>query len=79
MLQLIQLLVDSGIDARVSMTEEIDPPGSDSIEIALAMETMKPCTFPASDGNQGKHFVLIHLGAGMPDELQAARLDVFQW
>ena len=42
MFQLIKLVADGGVDARVGVTKQIDPPGTDSIEVAFPPIVIKP-------------------------------------
>src|SRR5712691_5021313 len=67
-----QLLAQRGVDARVAMAEEIYPPGTDGIEITLAIKIVKPDSFPVGDRDQRQGFVLFHLGTGMPNCREAA-------
>ncbi len=53
MLQLIKLVADGGVDARVGMTEQIDPPGTDSVEVAFALIVVKPHARPRAIGISG--------------------------
>ena len=71
-LQLVQLVLERGVDARVAVAEQVDPPRADGIEIALALEIVQPHALAARDRHQRQGFVLLHLGAGVPDRVQAA-------
>ena len=59
------------------MTEQIDPPGTDGIEVALPVYPIEPSSFAPADGDQRKRFVLLHLCAGVPDRLPTASVHVF--
>jgi hypothetical protein len=59
------------------MTEQIDPPGTDGIEVALPVHPIEPGSFAPADSDQRKRFVLLHLSAGVPDRLPAAIVYVF--
>jgi hypothetical protein len=48
------------------MSEEIDPPGTDRIQIAVAVKIFQPNTLPFFDGNNREILVVFHLCAGMP-------------
>src|SRR5690606_16566958 len=67
MLKLVQLVLDALIDAGIGVTEHIDPPGADGIDVALAVEVFEPDAFTAADGNQRQLLVILHLCAGMPE------------
>ena len=70
--ELIDLILDALVDARVGMAEHIDPPGADRIEVALAFEVFQPDAFTALDRDQRQLFVIFHLGAGMPQHREIA-------
>src|SRR5690606_5316536 len=66
-LQLADLLLYRGADARVAVTEEVDPPGADRIDVAVALKVVQPNPFAPFDGDHRKGFMVLHLGAGVPD------------
>ncbi len=66
MLQLADLFLDSGVDARVGVAEQVYPPGADRIDVAIALEIFQPYAFAPLDGNQRQGFVVFHLGTGVP-------------
>ncbi|MNH17182.1 hypothetical protein D3C79_768430 [compost metagenome] len=70
MLKLVDLVFDALVDPRVGVAEDVDPPGTDSIEVTLAFKVFQPHTFAALDRDQGQVFVVFHLGAGVPQNLQ---------
>ena len=72
--QPVQLILERGVDTRVSMAEQVDPPGADSVQVASIVEVVQPCAIPASDRYQRQcaGFVIFHLGAWMPDGGAAA-------
>ncbi|MCY1174066.1 hypothetical protein D9M73_142520 [compost metagenome] len=70
--ELVDLVLDALVDARVGMPEHIDPPGADRIEVAFAFEVFQPHAFPAFDRDQRQLFVIFHLGAGMPQHGEIA-------
>jgi hypothetical protein len=76
-LELCELVDDGGIDCRVSVPEQVDPPGADCVEIAVTVEIVQPGAAAARDRNQRRRLVLFHLRARMPDRRAAARKPVF--
>ncbi len=68
--QLVDLILDALVDARVGVSENVDPPGTDSVQITLALEVFKPYAFTTLDRYQRQIFVVFHLGAGVPQDLQ---------
>ncbi|MNF44326.1 hypothetical protein D3C84_254330 [compost metagenome] len=71
-LQLIDLILDALIDARVGVAKHVDPPRADGVEVALAFEVFEPDAFAALDRDQRQLFVVFHLGAGMPQHREVA-------
>ncbi|RMS59048.1 hypothetical protein ALP65_00841 [Pseudomonas aeruginosa] len=71
-LQLVDLVLDALVDARVGVTEHIDPPGTDRVDVALAFEILQPDAFAAADRDHRQAFVVFHLGTGMPEYVQVA-------
>ncbi len=67
------LPADRGIDARVGMPEEIHPPGTDGVDIALAVEVFEPHALGLADGDHRQVLVILHLRAGMPHVGQVTR------
>lgn len=70
-LQLIELLAQRRIDARVGVAEQIGPPGADAIQPALTRLAVQPHALPAHDGKQRQGMraglqMVLHLGAGVP-------------
>lgn len=72
MFQLIDLILDALVDARVGMTEHVHPPGTHRVEVAFAFEIFQPHAFTALDRDQRQLFVIFHLGAGMPQYREIA-------
>jgi hypothetical protein len=70
--ELIDLILDALVDARVGVAEHVDPPGTDCVEVALAFEVFEPDAFAALDRDQRQLFVVFHLGAGMPQHREIA-------
>ena len=75
-LQRVELVDDRGVDRRVSVTEQIDPPGADRVQISVAVEIVQPRAAAARDWNERQGLVLLHLRARMPDGGAAARNPV---
>ena len=73
MLHAVQLRLDRRDDARLAMTEQVDPPRADGIEIALAVCVDQPGAFAAHHRHQRPGLVRLHLRARMPHGAQAAR------
>ncbi|MNC84557.1 hypothetical protein D3C83_01130 [compost metagenome] len=71
-LELPELVRDCGIDARMAVAEQVDPPRADGVEVATAVEIVEPAAFAASHRNERQPLVVLHLGAGVPDRGQAA-------
>ncbi len=74
LLEAPQLLGHGGVDARIRVAEQIDPPGADRIQVALAGEILQPGSLTAADRDQGQVLlVILHLRAGVPDVREVAR------
>jgi len=71
-LELIELVADALVDPRVGMPEHVHPPGTDRIEVAVAVEILEPDTFTTLDRNQRQLFVILHLRAGVPEHGEIA-------
>lgn len=54
------------------MAKQIDPPGADPVQIALAVEVAEPDAVRADNGDDGQSLMTFHLGAGVPDGVEAA-------
>ena len=67
-----ELVRQCSIDPRIGMSEKIDPPGTDRVEVAVAVEVIQPHSIAARDRHQRHPLVMLHLGAGMPYGAQAA-------
>jgi hypothetical protein len=68
----IELVFQRGVDARVGVAKQVDPPGADGIEIAVAIAVIEPGARTTSDGDERQALVVFHLGAGVPYGTQAA-------
>src|SRR6185437_3530523 len=72
-----KLVANGGINVRIGMTKQIDPPGTDSVEVAFSVKIVKPYTFAPSNWNGRQYFVLFHLSTWMPDCLYTAFQQIF--
>jgi hypothetical protein len=76
MFESFELVAQGGIDARVAVTKEVDPPRADPVQVTPAVEVIQPDTSGAGHRNQRQRFargcMLLHLGARVPDSRQAA-------
>ena len=77
MLKLIELIADLLLDLCVVVHEQVDPPGADGVEIAIAVKIMEPHALPVPNGNQRQALMAFHLRAGMPHRSQAALQQFF--
>ena len=66
MFEPLQLVGQCGVDARLGMAEQVDPPGTDGVEIAPAVAVVEPAALRTRDGDDRQRLVLLHLRAGMP-------------
>jgi hypothetical protein len=69
---LVELTFDGIFNAWVIVAKQVDPPGADAIQIALAVCIVKPHPFTPLNGDEWKRLVLLHLRAWMPYGMQAA-------
>ncbi len=69
-LQSIELLLDPLIYVGIGVAEDVDPPGADRIQIAVAIEIVQPYAFAPLDRDYGHVLVVLHLGAGVPEYRQ---------
>ena len=51
-IQLIELLLDPLVDARVGVAEDVHPPGADGVDVALAVEVLQPHPLAPPDRDQ---------------------------
>ena len=72
MFEFAQLRDEGRIDARIGMPEEIDPPGTHRIEIALAVKILEPGAGTAPDRDHRQGFMVLHLRAWMPHDAKVA-------
>src|SRR5205809_290445 len=69
-LQFIQLIAHGGVDTRVAMTKQVDPPGTDAVQVPPAVKVLQPGTLGAADGYRRQLLVVLHLRARVPDVRQ---------
>jgi hypothetical protein len=62
-----RLLGERPAKAGMVVTEKIDPPGGYPVDIPFPFEIDEINTLSAVDGNGGEEFMILLLGAGMPD------------
>ncbi len=67
-----ELVGQCSVDPWVGVSEKIDPPGTDRVEVAVAVEVIQPHSIAARDRHQRHLLVMLHLRAGMPHGAQAA-------
>src|ERR1700704_969284 len=60
-------------DARVGVAEQTGPPGTDRVEITVAVVILEPHARAAPHRDRRQGFVILHLGARMPHVAQIAR------
>ncbi|MNP01047.1 hypothetical protein D3C76_928490 [compost metagenome] len=68
--QLVDLVLDALVDARVGMAKHVDPPTAHGVQVAFAFEVFQPHAFTALDRDQRQLLVVFHLGAGVPQDLK---------
>ena len=66
-LQARQLPADGLDDTRVGMAEEIDPPGRNGVDVGASLPIIEVNPLTTVDKDGRIDFVILHLGAGMPD------------
>ena len=62
MFQSIELLLDRLIDDRIGMPKNINPPGTDRIQILLALEIFQPDALAGFDGDHRHRFAIAASG-----------------
>ncbi len=77
-LELVELVLQRRVDARVGVAEQVDPPGADRVQVAFAVVVVQPGAAPVADRDQGHAFVVLHLGARVPHTAQAARYPILR-
>jgi hypothetical protein len=74
----IELIFEGCVDARIRVTEQVDPPGADRVQIAVVCAVVEPRALAARNRDERQAFMVLHLGAGVPDGTQAAGDPVFR-
>jgi hypothetical protein len=59
-------------DMRMGVAKQVDPPRRHRVEVALAVGIFQPAALAADDRNQRQPFVVRHLRARMPQDLEIA-------
>ena len=62
-----ELIDDRGIDARIAMAEQVDPPAGYRVQITPSAGIDQPRPLAARDRQRRRGFQRFHLGAGVPD------------
>jgi hypothetical protein len=60
----------------VAVAEQVRPPGTDGVEEAMAIHVLQPRALRAADRHQRQGLVQLHLGARVPDGVEAAAEEV---
>ncbi|MNN39509.1 hypothetical protein D3C81_1535480 [compost metagenome] len=68
----VQLARQRGVDARVGVAEQVDPPRAGGVEIAAAVGIEQPRAFAAHDRQRQGVVIGAQAGAGVPDGVAAA-------
>ncbi len=76
-IELVELFLQPRHDVRMAVAEDVGPPGTDRVEIALALEILEPHALCRFHRHQRQPLVVLHLGAGVPDVGEGAVLPVF--
>ena len=69
-LQFARLKLNGALDSWVRMAKKINPLRADGIYIAVAVEVFLPNTTSAPDRHERQGFFILHLCAGMADDIQ---------
>ncbi len=73
LLETSELCGDGRVDPSVGVAEQVDPPGADRVQVALAGKVLEPHALPAANGNERQlSLVVLHLGARVPHVRQIA-------
>ena len=70
MFQGIHLRHEGGVDGGMPVAKKIDPPGTDRIDVAVAIKILEPYARGPSNGNGGPRLVILHLRAGVPENVK---------
>ena len=68
-----ELVDDRGVDARVRVAEQVDPPRRHGVEIAASLEVEQPRALAARDRHDRQRLVHLHLRARVEHRRAAAR------
>ena len=52
------------------MPKQVDPPGTDGIDVTLAIHVLQPNAFAAPNRQKGQPLVIFHLGGRVPQNFQ---------
>ena len=74
--ELVKLVFERGIDTRIGMAEQIDPPRGNGIEITLAIGIDQPRPLALDNGHQWKALVMLHLRTRMPYRSKRTRDEI---
>ena len=73
-----QLLAQGGVDVRVAVAEQVDPPGADAVKVTFAVNIVEPRALTPGNGDEWQIvLMLLHLGTGVPDGGETATEKVF--
>ena len=68
-----ELVDDRGVDARVRVAEQVDPPRRDGVEVAAPLEVEQPRALAARDRHDRQRLVHLHLRARVEHRRAASR------
>ena len=71
-----ELRGERGVDTRVGVAEQVDPPRADRVQIAPPVVVVEPGARAACDRHHRQPLVVLHLGAGVPDDFEIAPHEV---
>ena len=69
-LQGIKLVLDGLADFGMAMAQQVAPPGTDDVHVALAVHVVQADPPAVVDNDGGQRFIILHLGTGVPDVFQ---------
>ena len=72
MFQAVQLPLNRITNSGIGVTEQVNPPGANGVEISLALEIFQPYALAAANGNQRQLLMVLHLCARMPQHRKVA-------
>jgi hypothetical protein len=62
---------------RVGVTKQVNPPGTDGVDIALTFHVFEPDSLTTFDRQQLQPLVIFHLRRGMPEHIEITLTDFF--